>query len=168
MSVGNLNPLSGQQLAAIMFRDENRVLTRIRRTLQHNHIRSAHKLRDNINTVYVLGHISRRSPPPVTPLVAAISRQSDRVKTRIRSDGDRAQRLAWTVEAMTCTLPLEPWKATLTNAEVLRTTPGGKTSAWRQHSEALGLTVGAERKVHAEETSNPKSVYRFVMQGVLR
>lgn len=69
---------------------------------------------------------------------------------------------------MTCTLPLEPWKATLTNAEVLRTTPGGKTSACRQHSEALGLTVGAERKVHAEETSNPKSVYRFVMQGVLR
>jgi hypothetical protein len=47
------------------------------------------------------------------------------------------------------------------------TTPGGSVPDWKQHSEALRLTGGAEQRF-IQTSLYPKSVYTFVMQGVLR
>jgi len=47
------------------------------------------------------------------------------------------------------------------------TTPGGNVPDWKQHSEALRLTGGAEQRF-IQTSLYPKSVYTFVIQGVLR
>jgi galactan endo-1,6-beta-galactosidase len=47
------------------------------------------------------------------------------------------------------------------------TTPDGNVPDWKQHSEALRLTGGAEQRF-IQTSLYPKSVYTFVIQGVLR
>jgi hypothetical protein len=47
------------------------------------------------------------------------------------------------------------------------TTPGGSIPDWKQHSQILQLTKRSERTL-IETHLYPKSVYTFVVQGVLR